>query len=66
MELVNAVFKNYLAALVDYAVHDACKREDTADNAAHVDEELEKVLFCIRVLYGKWRNLIVEDDKALK
>jgi len=66
LELVNAIFKNYLAALVDDAVYDACKREDTSDNAAHVDEELEKVLFRIRVLYGKRRNLIVEDDKALK
>jgi hypothetical protein len=53
LEFVDSVFKNYLAALVDNAVYDACQRKDTADNAAHVDEELEKVFFRVRVLYSE-------------
>ena len=66
LELVNAVFEDDLAALVDDTVHDACHGEDTSDDTTHRNEELNDVLARISVLHSEGRYLVIENDEALE
>jgi len=50
LELVDTVFKDDLAALVDKAINDAGEGEYAANDSAHADEELKEVLSDVGVL----------------
>ena len=66
LQLIDAVFEDDLTSFVDHAVTNARKCEDSSNDGAHIDQELEKVLSLISVQHSEWRHFIVENNQALE
>ena len=61
-ELVDSILEDNFATLMNQTVDYACESENSTDDRAHVDEELEEVLACVRIPNGERRHFIVENN----
>ena len=64
LEFVDTVFEDNFAAFVDETVADACKCKNSANDRAHVDQELKEIFSRVCIHHSEGRHLIVENNQA--